>query len=362
VADLTAIEAAVAGIVDPDLRRSFAELDMVDGVTEVTEGQVRVDIAVPVPGWLQESGGRVIADAVESVGDVTKVDVEVTPMDDDRRDAMLARIKEGRPDRPGAAGSRTRVISIASGKGGVGKSTVTANTAVALSRLGHDTAIIDADVWGFSIPRMMGIEETPAVLGEMIIPPSAHGVRAMSMDYFVPADKAVVWRGPLLHKALEQFLDDVYWDEPEFLLIDMPPGTGDVAISLSQFLTRSQTIVVTTPQPTAQRVARRAALMGREVDQEVIGIVENMAWFACEHGTRYPIFGSGGGAALAEDLGVPLLASVPLLPALREGADRGEPVGMAAPDSEAAAAFDQIAAKIVDLRPRVRTHPELIIT
>jgi len=315
-----------------------------------------------VPGWLQESGGRVIADAVESVGDVTKVDVEVTPMDDDRRDAMLARIKEGRPDRPGAAGSRTRVISIASGKGGVGKSTVTANTAVALSRLGHDTAIIDADVWGFSIPRMMGIEETPAVLGEMIIPPSAHGVRAMSMDYFVPADKAVVWRGPLLHKALEQFLDDVYWDEPEFLLIDMPPGTGDVAISLSQFLTRSQTIVVTTPQPTAQRVARRAALMGREVDQEVIGIVENMAWFACEHGTRYPIFGSGGGAALAEDLGVPLLASVPLLPALREGADRGEPVGMAAPDSEAAAAFDQIAAKIVDLRPRVRTHPELIIT
>ena len=179
MADLTAIEAAVAGIIDPDLRRSFAELDMVDGVNETADGQVRVDIAIPAPGWLQESGGRVIVDAVEGVGGVSKVDVEVTPMDDDRRDAMLARIKEGMPDRPGAAGSQTRVISIASGKGGVGKSTVTANTAVALSRLGHDTAIIDADVWGFSIPRMMGIEEPPAALGEMIIAPSAHGVRAM---------------------------------------------------------------------------------------------------------------------------------------------------------------------------------------
>jgi len=361
VADLTAIEAAAAGVVDPDLRRSLAELDMIDGVTEVEEGQVRVDIAMPAPGWLHEAGGRDIADAVEAVGGVSKVNIEVTTMDDDRRDAMLAGLREGRPERPGAAGSRTRVISIASGKGGVGKSTVTANTAVALSRLGHDTAIIDADVWGFSIPRMLGVEDTPAAIGEMIIPPSAHGVRAMSMDYFVPADRAVVWRGPLLHKALEQFLDDVYWDEPEFLLIDMPPGTGDVAISLSQFLTRSQTIVVTTPQPTAQRVARRAALMGREVDQELIGIVENMAWFACEHGTRYPIFGTGGGAALAEDLDVPLLGSVPLLSALREGADRGEPVRIAAPDSEAAAAFDQIAAKIVDMRPRVRTHPELVI-
>jgi ATP-binding protein involved in chromosome partitioning len=275
---------------------------------------------------------------------------------------MLARLKEGRPERPGAPGSRTRVVSISSGKGGVGKSSVTANTAVALSRLGHDTAIVDADVWGFSIPRMLGIEEPPAAIGEdLIIAPAAHGVRAISMDFFVPADRAVVWRGPMLHKALEQFLGDVFWDEPDFLLIDMPPGTGDVAISLSQFLPRSQAVVVTTPQPTAQRVARRAALMAREVEQEVIGVVENMSWFTGDDGKRYPIFGEGGGAELAADLEVPLLGSVPLLPALREGADRGQPVALAAPDSEAAAAFDEIARRIVDSLPRVRSHPELTL-
>ncbi|MBU1227596.1 MAG: Mrp/NBP35 family ATP-binding protein [Actinobacteria bacterium] len=336
---------------------------MIDGISATAKRTIRVDVAMPAPGWLQEQGGRAIADAVKGIGSVSKVDIETTTMSDDRRDAMLARIREGRPERPGGVGSRTRVISVASGKGGVGKSSVTANTAVALTRLGHDTAILDADVWGFSIPRMLGIEEPPAAVGEsMIIAPAAHGVRAMSMDFFVPTDRAVVWRGPMLHKALEQFLGDVYWDEPDFLLIDMPPGTGDVAISLSQFLPRSQTVVVTTPQPTAQRVARRAALMASEVDQEIIGIVENMSWFTGDDGTRYPIFGEGGGAALAADLGVPLLGTIPLLPALREGADRGEPVAIAAPDSEAAAAFEEIAARIVEARPRVRSHPELVIS
>ena len=184
----------------------------------------------------------------------------------------------------------------------------------------------------------------------------------MSMDYFVPADRPVVWRGPMLHKALEQFLDDVYWDEPEFLLIDMPPGTGDVAISLSQLVPRSQAVVVTTPQPTARRVAMRAGLMAAEVEQQVIGVVENMAWFTGDDGKRYPIFGEGGGATLAADLGVSLLGSVPLLPALREGADRGEPVVVAAPGSEAADAFAAIASRIVETRPRVRTHPELVVS
>jgi ATP-binding protein involved in chromosome partitioning len=303
-----------------------------------------------------------VADAVKAVGGVTRVDVEVTTMAEDRRDAVLRSIRAGLPERPGATGSKTRVVSIASGKGGVGKSSVTANTAVALARLGHDTAVVDADVWGFSIPRMLGIDDPPAAVGETIIAPSAHGVRAMSMDYFVPADRPVVWRGPMLHKALEQFLEDVFWDEPDFLLIDMPPGTGDVAISLSQFLPRSQTVVVTTPQPTAQRVARRAGLMASEVDQEIIGVVENMAWFTCEHGVRYPIFGEGGGLELAEDLGVPFLGSVPLLTALREGADRGDPIAVVAPDSEAAEAFENIAARIVETRPRVRTHPDLAIS
>jgi len=184
-------------------------------------------------------------------------------------------------------------------------------------------------------------------------------VRVISMDFFVPPDQAVIWRGPMLHKALEQFLDEVFWDEPEFLLIDLPPGTGDVPISLSQLVPGALTVVVTTPQATARRVARRAALMVEKVEQEVAGVVENMSWFTGDDGHRYEIFGSGGGQALAEELGVPLLGRVPLAPAVREGADRGDPAVVAAPDSEAAAAFDEIAARLGDARPRVRRRPEL---
>ena len=186
-------------------------------------------------------------------------------------------------------------------------------------------------------------------------------MKVMSMDFFVGEDKAVVWRGPMLHKAIEQFLKDVFWDDPDFILVDMPPGTGDVSISLSQFLPRAQVVVVTTPQPTAQRVARRAALMAREVDQEVIGVVENMSWFTGDDGTRYEIFGSGGGEALADELGVDLLARVPLLPAMREGADVGEPVSVAASGSEAEQAFMRLAEAVVARKPRIRTHPDLVI-
>ena len=244
-------------------------------------------------------------------------------MDTAAQEALVARLRAERPTRPGAPGSRTRVISISSGKGGVGKSSVTANTAVALAGSGHDVAVLDADVWGFSIPRMLGVQEPPAVVGGLIVPAAAHGVRVISMDFFVPPDQAVIWRGPMLHKALEQFLDEVWWDEPEFLLLDLPPGTGDVPISLAQFVPDALTIVVTTPQPTAQRVARRAALMAVKMGQEVAGVVENMSWFTGDDGKRYEIFGAGGGQALAAELEVPLLGQVPLLPALREGADRG---------------------------------------
>ena len=221
-------------------------------------------------------------------------------MDDDRRDAMLAGIREGRPERPGAPGSRTRVISIASGKGGVGKSSVTTNTAVALARLGHDTAVVDADVWGFSIPRMLGIEDPPAAIGDHDHRPgSPRG--AGDVDGLLRADATgrSSGGGRCCTRRSSSSSTMSIWDEPEFLLIDMPPGTGDVAISLSQFLPRSQAVVVTTPQPTAQRVARRAALMAAEVEQEVIGVVENMSWFTGDDGTRYPIFGEGGGAELA---------------------------------------------------------------
>jgi ATP-binding protein involved in chromosome partitioning len=199
------------------------------------------------------------------------------------------------------------------------------------------------------------------MVGQMIVPPVAHGVKVMSMDYFVGDDKAVIWRGPMLHKAIEQFLKDVFWDNLDFLIVDMPPGTGDIAISMAQFLPRAQVLLATTPQPTAQRVARRAALMAAEVDQQVIGVVENMSWFTGDDGKRYELFGTGGGQALAEELGVDLMARIPLLPAMGRGADHGQPVSVAAPDSEAEEAFDQLAKAVIEKRPRIRTNPALVI-
>ena len=347
---------ALSALRDPDLRRPIGELGLIREVSVDASGLVTVGVSVPTGMWDAEPLGRAIAEAAKGFDGVTEVQVDVAILDEEGQQELAGRLAD--EVTVGGSGSRTRVIAVSSGKGGVGKSSVTTNTAVALARAGHDVGVIDADVWGFSIPRMLGIVAAPQAVGGVIIPPSAHGVRAISMDFFVPADQAVVWRGPMLHKALEQFLQDVYWDEPEFLLIDMPPGTGDVAISISQFLPRSQAVVVTTPQPTAQRVAKRAAAMAEKVNQEVLGVVENMSWFTGDDGVRYEIFGSGGGAALAEELGIPLLGSVPLVPAMREGADRGIPVAIAAEGSEAAQAFDDIAARIVDLRPRVRTHPE----
>jgi ATP-binding protein involved in chromosome partitioning len=352
--------AAVQAVLDPDLRRPVGDLGMVREA--LVEGSTaRVGIAVPGPRWNAEPLGQAIAAAAKALDGVEDVAVDVAMMSPEDADALGSRLREERPITVGGQGSRTRVLLVASGKGGVGKSSISANTAVALARLGHDVGVIDADVWGYSIPRMLGVEMPPQALGALIVPPSAHGVRAMSMDFFVGQDQAVVWRGPMLHKALEQFLQDVWWDEPEFLIIDMPPGTGDVAISVSQFVPRAQAIIVTTPQPTAQRVAKRAAAMAEKVNQDVLGVIENMSWFTGDDGKRYEIFGSGGGAELASDLEVPLLGRVPLVTAMREGADRGEPAAMAAPDSEAAAAFESIAAAIAEMRPRVRMRPELVI-
>jgi ATP-binding protein involved in chromosome partitioning len=356
---LARLTETVHAVVDPDLRRPIGSLGMVREVA-LSDGTARVGLVVPSPGWHAASVGDAIRAAVAGLG-IERGEIDVAFMDDAGREALAAELRRDRPAMPGGQGSKTRVIAVASGKGGVGKSSVTANVAVALAQTGHDVAVVDADVWGYSIPRMLGIEQPPQAVDTLIIPSAAHGVRAISMDFFVPSDEAVVWRGPMLHKALEQFLGDVFWDEPDFLLIDMPPGTGDVAISMSQFLPRAQTMVITTPQITAQRVAKRAAGMARKVNQEVLGIVENMSWFTGDDGKRYEIFGSGGGAALAEELGVPLLGSIPLLPAMRQGADLGEPVILAAPGSEAEAAFTAIAARIVELRPRVRTNPQLVI-
>ncbi len=357
---VTEIRSAVDGVIEPALRRSLADLAMVREVT-IEGTTATIGVSVPSPAWPAEALGEQIAQAVKAFDGVGEVAIDVAIMTDADSAALSARLKDGSAETIGGTGSRTRVITIASGKGGVGKSSVTANTAVALARAGHDVGVIDADVWGFSIPKMLGITDPPAALTDLIVPPAAYGVRAISMDFFVGDDQAVIWRGPMLHKALEQFLNEVWWDEPEYLLIDMPPGTGDVAISISQFVPRARTIVVTTPQPTAQRVAKRAAAMAEKVNQDVLGVVENMSWFTGDDGKKYEIFGSGGGAELAAELDVPLLGSVPLVAELREGADRGEPVHVAAPQSEAAAAFEAIAAAILESRPRVRTHPELVI-
>ena len=361
MADASALRASIDQVHDPVLQRPLGDLGMVGKVHTGLLGRTAVDLVVPVPNYplLDDLEVRV-RQALAEHG-ISSAEVSFAVMDDHARTEMMGRVRPETAPKIGQPGSRTRVVAITSGKGGVGKSSVTTNLAVALAATDRSVGVLDADVWGFSIPRMLGIRHPPVVIEESIIPPAAHGVRAVSMDYFVGDDQAVIWRGPMLHKAIQQFLEDVFWDDPEFLLVDMPPGTGDVAISMSQFLPRAQVVVVTTPQPTAQRVARRAALMARKVNQEVIGVVENMSWFTGDDGVRYQVFGEGGGAALAADLDVPLLGRIPLLPAMGRGADDGVPVELSAPDSEAAQAFKDLAVAVVGRKPRVRTRPELVI-
>lgn len=370
---------ALRPVEDPELHRSIVDLGMVRFVR--IDGQsVQVEIALTVPGCpLKNEIQRRVGEAVHAFDDVQSVDVTFDVMSDEERarvrELMVGDPKatagsqaahghaEGRTIPFSEPGSKTRVLLVASGKGGVGKSSVTTNLAVSLAKRGNKTAIVDADVWGFSIPRMLGIDRAPVVIDSMLIPPESHGVSCISMGFFAQEDQAVIWRGPMLHKALEQFLTDVYWDDPDFLVVDLPPGTGDISISLAQFLPRAEVYVVTTPQPAAQRVAQRAAFMAEKVNLEVKGIIENMSWFTGDDGTRYEIFGSGGGEELATRLDKPLLGKVPLVPELREGSDTGMPIVVSSPESEAAGAFDEIARAIVeDLAPTKRFHPELKIT
>ena len=252
------------------------------------------------------------------------------------------------------------MIAVASGKGGVGKSSVTTNLSIALAQAGYSVAAVDADVWGFSMPRMLGIDRPPVVIDTLIVPPSAHGVKLVSMGFFAREDQPVIWRGPMLHKALEQFLTDVFWDDPDYLVVDLPPGTGDISLSLAQFLPRAEVYVVTTPQPAAQKVAQRAGFMAQKVNLEVTGVIENMSWFTGDDGKRYELFGAGGGAELAERLEAPLLGQVPLLAALREGGDDGRPIVLTEPEGEAAQAFARIAEAVdVELAPTRRYNKAL---
>ncbi len=350
---------AVASIESPLLLgRTLGELGLVKSVAKTITGKVKVELLAPVPNPPEALNDRLQA-ALKPFAREAEIAVDV--MDDAAQIAWMNERKDAAGPPMGEPGSATRVIAVSSGKGGVGKSSVSTNLAVALNRSGKKVGIVDGDIWGFSIPAMLGIEDPPQMVAESIIPPAAHGVKVMSMDYFVSDDKAVIWRGPMLHKAIEQFLKDVFWDNLDFLIVDMPPGTGDIAISMAQFLPRAQVLLVTTPQPTAQRVARRAALMAAEVDQTVIGVVENMSWFTADDGQRYELFGSGGGEALAAELGVDLMARVPLLPAMGRGADGGQPVILAAPGSDATEAFDTLALAVIEKRPRVRTNPALVI-
>ncbi len=370
---------ALRPVHDPELHRSIVDLGMVRDVTVDPDGRVGLTIALTVPGCpLKDEITNRVKGAVAPLAGVSAVDLRFTSMTDAEREALRIQLHgspaasagsnqahghaEGRTIPFADPGSTTRPLLISSGKGGVGKSSVTTNLAIALAQRGHSVGIIDADVYGFSIPKMLGTDREPVVLDQMLLPPEAHGVRCISMGYFAADDQAVIWRGPMLHKALEQFLTDVFWDDPDFLLVDLPPGTGDIAISIAQFLPRAEVYVVTTPQPAAQRVAQRSAYMAEKVHLEVKGVIENMSWFTGDDGKRYDLFGSGGGALLAEQLGVPLLAQIPLVPALREGGDSGEPITVADPTSESAACFRSLAEKVaVDLAPRRRYRSELKI-
>jgi ATP-binding protein involved in chromosome partitioning len=361
------VQEALRPVEDPEIHRSIVELDMVRGIA-ISGSDVKVTVALTVAGCpMRTEITRRVSEAVQALPGVTSVDVDLTVMTDEERAALAQRLHghghDGEPARTNPfTDSNTRVLAIASGKGGVGKSSVTTNLAVALAQRGKKVAAVDADVWGFSMPRMLGIDRPPTVIDDVIVPPDANGVTLISMGFFAREDQPVVWRGPMLHKALEQFLTDVHWGEPDYLVVDMPPGTGDIALSMAQFLPRAEVIVVTTPQPAAQKVAQRAAYMSRKVNLQVTGVIENMSWFRCEHGTQYRLFGEGGGQELADQLEVPLLGQVPLVEELREGGDIGDPIVVFDPEDEASQAFFRIAERIdVELAPKRIYRTELKI-
>ena len=346
------ISAVLGEIQDPELHRGLNDLKMVRDI-RVEGDQVSVLIALTIPGCpLKDYFYTVIpARLKEEFPDVAHVNVDLTSMTEEERSALVGGLRKQTPAPFARSDSSTQVIAIGSGKGGVGKSTTTVNIAASLAKLGHSVGLLDADVWGFSIPRMLGIHERPTVVDDMIMPPTMFGVKVVSIGLFTTEDNPVVWRGPMLHKALQQFLSDVHWDEPDYLLVDLPPGTGDVSISIAQFLPGASMLVVTTPQAVAEKVAQRAGFMAEKTGLDVVGVVENMSYFRGDDGKVYDIFGSGGGQTLAQKLEVPLLGQIPIDPLLREYADDGAPIVLQAPDSEVAQALEQTAKELVNLLP-----------
>jgi ATP-binding protein involved in chromosome partitioning len=343
----------LTGVIDPELRRSIVDLGMVRSIEIHEDGKVDVVVSLTTAGCpIRNHFQQAVVKNVSELDDVSGVEVGFDVLSDDEKSGLQQKLGRGKlPD--GALAQVKNVICVASGKGGVGKSTMTANLAAALAAEGHAVGALDCDVYGYSIPRMLGINQKPEVSPERkIIPPqSPAGPLVMSIGFFVEENAAVVWRGPMLHKAIQQFLEDVAWDELDYLLLDLPPGTGDVSMTLAQLLPQAKILIVTTPQPAAQSVAARSAEMAAKVDLEVMGVIENMSAFTAPDGNRVTIFGEGGGQLLADELDVPLLAKVPLSEALREHADDGTPLVTAEPDAPASQAIHSAARGIIAQSP-----------
>jgi ATP-binding protein involved in chromosome partitioning len=355
VIDKDEIRKALEAVIDPELHRSIVELDMVRAIDASANGVVDVTVSLTTPGCpIKDHFQSAVAQAVSALAGVTHVNVYFDVLSDSQKAALQQKL--GRGSLPeGALAQVSNVVCVGSGKGGVGKSTLTANLAAALSGEGKRVGVLDADVWGYSIPRMFGLGAgvgRPDVSPQRkIIPMLAHDVKVMSIGFFVEEDAAVVWRGPMLHKALTQFLQDVDWGALDYLLVDLPPGTGDVSMTLAQLLPQAQFIIVTTPQQTAQKVARRAAQMAHKVSLEIGGVIENMSSFTTPSGERFTIFGEGGGQELADELDVPLLGKVPLTMPLREQSDGGVPLVIEDPDDPASQAIRRIARGLIAMAP-----------
>jgi ATP-binding protein involved in chromosome partitioning len=345
---------ALAHVIDPELRRSIVELGMVRSVTIGPEGRVDVVVSLTTPGCpIRSHFQQAVVQQVGQLDGVSQVGVDFDVLSNEEKGQLQQSL--GRQRLPeGALAKVKNVVCVASGKGGVGKSTMTANLAAALAADGQTAGALDCDVYGYSIPRMLGVNRKPEVNAERKIVPldAAGGIKVMSIGFFLEPNAAVVWRGPMLHKAIQQFLEDVDWGDLDYLLLDLPPGTGDVSMTLAQLLPQAKVLIVTTPQPAAQTVARRAAEMAAKVDLELLGVIENMSGFTAPDGQRFTIFGEGGGQLLADELDVPLLGKVPLSEELREHADTGAPLVLEDPDAPAAQAIRDAARGVVAATPQ----------
>ncbi|GAA4240907.1 Mrp/NBP35 family ATP-binding protein [Actinomadura meridiana] len=348
------VTAALATVIDPEIRKPITELDMVKDIDIASDGTVRVGVYLTVAGCpMKDTITKNVREAVSKLDGASTVQVELDVMSEEQRKDLQTKLRGGEPAKEipfAKPNSLTRVYAVASGKGGVGKSSVTVNLAAALAAQGRKVGVVDADIYGHSVPRMLGVDASPTKVQDMIMPPSAHDVKVISVGMFTAGNQPVVWRGPMLHRALQQFLADVYWGDLDILLMDLPPGTGDIAISVAQLLPSAEILVVTTPQQAAAEVAERAGAISAQTHQQVVGVIENMSYLTCPHcGERQHIFGEGGGQrvadALTKTLGtrVPVLGQVQIDPRLREGGDTGVPLVLSDPDAEAAKELRTIA-------------------